>query len=84
MFSSAKILPPFVLNFSATLRTVVTISLFLYHTKNEKIQMKRSAWANRVPLLSKDDKGWITITSPEQLFRLNVDMDFHRLKYSPP
>ena len=50
--------------------------------------MKRFAWANGVPSSSKDDKdmgtgNWITITSPQQLFRLNVDVDFRGLKYSP-
>ena len=50
--------------------------------------MKQSAWANEVPSSIKDDKDmgkgkWIAVTSPEQLFRLNADVDFRSQKYSP-
>jgi len=50
--------------------------------------MKRSARKNDISSTGADAKdmgigNWITISSPEQLFKLNIDVDFKKLNYNP-
>ena len=59
----------------------------LCHTLNGKIRMKKSAKkAGKLPGENGKDDGtgkWLTITSPDDLFKHNVDVDFEELNYQP-
>ena len=58
----------------------------LCHTYNGRIRMKRSACEQGV--MTDNGKGevtvnWIVISSPDDLLRLDVDVDFAKLDYKP-
>ena len=58
----------------------------LCHTYNGRIRMKRSAREQGVLTDGGKDEGtgnWIVISSPDDLFRLDVDVDFAKLNYKP-
>ena len=59
----------------------------LCHTLNGKIRMKKSAKKAGKPLGENGkDEGignWLTITSPDDLFKHNIDVDFEELNYQP-
>ena len=62
------------------------IEFVLCHTYNGKIRMKKSARKNGD--LSNDDKDegigdWITITSPDDVFKHDINIDFEKLDYLP-
>ena len=57
----------------------------LCHSYNGKTQMKISAQKAGLPLdKNGNDQGtgkWLTITSVDDLFKINVDVDFDKLSY---
>ena len=56
----------------------------LCHTSNDRIRMKKSAIAQSVLTDGSKDEGtanWIVISSPEDLFRLDINVDFAKLDY---
>ena len=59
----------------------------LCHSYNGKIRMKKSAQKAGLPLdKNGNDQGtgkWLTITSVDDLFKINVDVDFEKLNYLP-
>ena len=58
----------------------------LCHTFNGRIRMKRSAKIYGDIGDDEKDEGigeWIYITSPEDLFQLNIDVDLEKLDYKP-
>ena len=58
----------------------------LCHTYNGRIRMKRSAREQGVLTVDGKDEGtgnWIVISSPDDLFRLDVEVDFAKLNYKP-
>ena len=59
----------------------------LCHTINGKIRFKKSAVKEGLP---QDEDGkdtgtgdWITVTSPDDLFKAGIDVDFEKIKYEP-
>ena len=59
----------------------------LCHTINGKIRFKKSAVKEGLPL-DEDGKDtgtgdWITVTSPDDLFKAGIDVDFEKIKYEP-
>ena len=44
------------------------------HNYNEKIRIKE---------FGKEEGKWIIVSSPEDLFKLNIDIDFKILDYQP-
>ena len=58
----------------------------MVHTYNRKIRMKKAAQQTDVEYNSHNqDKGignWLTVTSPDDLFKLNIDIDFKKLNYN--
>ena len=58
----------------------------LCHTYNGKIRMKKSARKNGDLNIDDKDEGigdWITITSPDDLFQHDINIDFKKLYYVP-
>ena len=59
----------------------------LCHTYNGRIRMKKSARKQGIKLQDGDiDEGvgnWLTVSSPDDLFRLNIDVDFKLLDHKP-
>ena len=59
----------------------------LCHSFNGKIRMKKSAQKAGLPLdKNGNDQGtgkWLTITSVDDLFKINADVDFEKLNYLP-
>ena len=59
----------------------------MMHTINGKIRMKRSARKAGMNLQDNEqDKGtgpWLIITSPDDLFKYDIDIDFKKLNYGP-
>ena len=58
----------------------------LCHTYNGRIRMKKSALKQGVLTDGSEDEGtgnWIVILSPEDLFRLDINVDFVKLDYKP-
>ena len=58
----------------------------LCQTYNGRIRMKRSSREQGVLTNGGKDEGtgnWIVISSPDDLFRLDVDVDFAKLNYKP-
>ena len=58
----------------------------LCHTYNGRIRMKKSALKQGVLTDGSKDEGsgnWIVISSPEDLFRLDINVDFAKLDYKP-
>ena len=58
----------------------------LCHTYNARIRMKKSALEQGVLTDGSKDEGtgnWIVISSPEDLFRLDINVDFAKLDYKP-
>ena len=59
----------------------------LCHSYNGKIRMKKSAQKAGLPLdKNGNDQGtgkWLTITSVDDLFKINVDVDFEKLNFLP-
>ena len=58
----------------------------LCHTYNGRIRMKRSAREQGVMTDGGKDEGtgnWIVISSPDDLFRHDVDVDFAKVDYKP-
>ena len=59
----------------------------LCHSHNGKIRMKKSALKTGFPLdKNGNDQGtgkWLTVTSVDDLFKINVDVDFDKLYYLP-
>ena len=58
----------------------------LFHTINEKICMKRSAWEAGTITNNERDTGtgnWLTIDSPDDLFKYGMNIDFDKLNYTP-
>ena len=58
----------------------------LCHTINGNIKMKKSAKKAGLITGNEKDQGtgaWITVTSPDDLFRNDVDIDFDKLNYKP-
>ena len=57
------------------------------HATNGKICLKQSAVKEGLSLdeNGKDPKtgNWMTIASPDDLFKLNIDTDFEKLNYDP-
>ena len=58
----------------------------MIHTYNGKIRMKKAAQQTDVESNSHNqDKGignWLTVTSPDDLFKFNIDIDFKKLNYN--
>ena len=58
----------------------------LFHTINGKIRMKQSAREAGTITDNKSDTGagnWLTIDSPDDLFKYGMDIDFDKLNYTP-
>ena len=57
------------------------------HTMNGRIRMKRSALKVGIELKpGEQDQGvgkWLYVSSPDDLFRHNMDIDFAKLNYQP-
>ena len=58
----------------------------MIHTYNGKIRMKKAAQQTDVESNShnqdKEIGNWITVTSPDDLFKLNINVDFKKLNYN--
>ena len=59
----------------------------LYHTRNEKIRMKRSA-RKEGKLIKENEKdfgigNWLVISSPDNLFSHGIDVNLAKLDYKP-
>ena len=56
-------------------------------TINGKIRFKKSAVKKGLSLDENDKNpgtgNWMTVTSPDDLFKLNIDADFEKLNYDP-
>ena len=59
----------------------------LYHTINDVMRMKKSAYKNGIPLdKNGKDQGtdnWLYINSTDDLFRYDVNIDFSKLNCKP-
>ena len=59
----------------------------LCHSRNGKIRMKKSAQRAGLPLEKngndQETGKWLTITSVDDVFKINVDVDFNKLNYLP-
>jgi len=56
------------------------------HTYNGKVKMKKSA--KKAGLINDDERDqgtgpWLTISSPDDFFKVGVDIDFNKLNYKP-
>ena len=67
-------------------KEVAKNKFILFHTINGKIRMKRSAREAGTITNNERDTGtgnWLTIDSPDDLFKYGMDIDFDKLNYTP-
>ena len=67
-------------------KEVAKNKFILFHTINGKIRMKRSARkAGTITNNERDTStgNWLTIDSPDDLFKYGMDIDFDKLNYTP-
>ena len=67
-------------------KEVAKNKFILFHTINGKIRMKRSAREAGTITNNERDTGtgnWLTIDSPDDLFKYGMNIDFDKLNYTP-